>query len=444
MALTGLEIYKLLPKTNCKDCGQPTCLAFAMQLAAGKASLDKCPHASDAAKEALGAASAPPITLVKIGAGEKVLEIGNETVLFRHDKRFEHPAGIAITVADDLKIEEMAERVEKINGLCFDRVGQMHCVDLVAVENKSGDAAAFAKAAKAVREKTSLGMILVSGNPEAMEAALKEVGVAKPLIYAANSDNYEKMTALAKEYDTPLAVKGENIGELADLVGKITAAGAKQLVLDTGAREVNQVLGDQTQLRRQALKRFRTFGYPSITFAANPDPVARVVDAAVCIAKYAGIVVLDTADPADILPLITLRLNIYTDPQRPIAVEPKVYEIGAATETSPVYVTTNFSLSYFCVAGDVEASRVPGYIVTVDTDGTSVLTAWAAGKFTPEKIAAALSESGIAEKVSHRKVIIPGGVAVLSGKLHELSGWEVLVGPRESAGIPAFLKQFWS
>ncbi|MCL6639482.1 MAG: acetyl-CoA decarbonylase/synthase complex subunit gamma, partial [Firmicutes bacterium] len=278
----------------------------------------------------------------------------------------------------------------------------------------------------------------------AMEAALKEVGAAKPLIYAANSDNYEKMAALAKEYDTPLAVKGENLGELADLVGKVTAAGAKQLVLDTGAREVNQVLGDQTQLRRQALKRFRPFGYPSITFAANPDPVTRVVDAAVCIAKYAGIVVLDTADPADVLPLITLRLNIYTDPQKPIAVESKVYELLNPGPDAPVYVTTNFSLTYFCVAGDVEASRVPGYVLPVDTDGISVLTGWAAGKFTPEKITEMLQKSGIAGKVSHKKVIIPGGVAVLSGKLAELSGWEVLVGPRESAGIPSFVKQRWS
>jgi acetyl-CoA decarbonylase/synthase complex subunit gamma len=444
MALTGLEIYKLLPKTNCKECGQPTCLAFAMQLAAGKASLEKCPYVSEEAKEALGAASAPPIALVKVGAGERVFTAGNETVLFRHDKRFEHPTGIAVTLADDLPPEEIAGRVEEINALCFDRVGQLHCVDLVAVKNVSGDPAVFAGVAKAVSGKTNLALILMSEDPGAMEAAIKETAAFKPLIYAATAENYEKMAALAKEHDTALAVKGENLATLADLVSKITAVGVKQLVLDTGAREVNQVLGDQTQLRRQALKRFRPFGYPSITFAAEQDPVARVIEAGVHIAKYAGIVVLDTADRAEILPLLTLRLNIYTDPQKPIAVEPKVYEIGAVNENSPLYVTTNFSLSYFCVAGDIEASRVPGYVLTVDTDGTSVFTAWAAGKFTPEKIAAALSESGAGDKVAHRKVIIPGGVAVLSGKLQELSGWEVLVGPRESAGIPAFLKQFWN
>lgn len=444
MALTGLEIYKLLPRTNCKECGQPTCLAFAMQLAAGKAALDKCPHVSDAAKEALGAASAPPIALVKVGAGERVLEIGNETVLFRHDKRFEHMTGIAVTVPDNLPPDEIEARVKAINALCFDRVGQMHSVDLVALENTSKDAAAFAAAVKTAQANTGLGMILISESPEAMAAALEVTGSAKPLIYAATADNFEKMAALAKQYDTALAVKAQNLAALEDLVNKVTAAGVKHLVLDTGAREPHQVLADQTQLRRQALKRFRSFGFPGIAFATNPDPVQRAVEAGLYVAKYAGIVVLDTADPAEILPLITLRLNVYTDPQKPIAVESKVYEIGAVTPQSPVYITTNFSLTYFCVAGDVESSRVPGYILPVDTDGISVLTAWAAGKFTPEKISETLNQSGIAEKVAHRKMIIPGGVAVLSGKLQELSGWEVLVGPRESAGIPAFLKQFWS
>jgi acetyl-CoA decarbonylase/synthase complex subunit gamma len=191
------------------------------------------------------------------------------------------------------------------------------------------------------------------------------------------------------------------------------------------------------------LKRFRPFGYPTIAFADNEDPVQAVLEAGVYIAKYAGIVVLSSADPADILPLITLRLNIYTDPQKPIAMESRIYEIGTPGSDAPVFVTTNFSLTYFCVAGDVEAARVPAYILPVDTGGISVLTGWAAGKFTPEKITEMLQGSGIADRVSHRKVIIPGGVAVLSGKLQELSGWEVLVGPRESSGIPAFIKQRW-
>ncbi|ACX51498.1 CO dehydrogenase/acetyl-CoA synthase delta subunit, TIM barrel [Ammonifex degensii KC4] len=443
MGLTGLEIYKLLPKKNCKECGQPTCLAFAMQLAAGKASIEACPYVSEEAKAALGAASAPPIALVKIGVGDRALAIGDETVLFRHDKRFEHPPGLAILIPDDEGEERLRERLEAFQRLCFDRVGQIHCADMVALECRSGDPATFAAAVKTTLAATDWPLVLISEDPEVQRAALEVAKERRPLIYAATRDNWEKFAALAKEFDVPLAVRGENLASLVELVNQVTGAGVSALVLDSGARQPNQVLADQTQIRRQALKRFRPFGFPTITFATDPDPATRVMEAALYIAKYAGIVVFASDDPAEVLPLVTLRLNIYTDPQKPIAVEPKVYEIGAVTPHSPVFVTTNFSLTYFCVASDVEASRVPSYILTVDTDGTSVLTAWAAGKFTPEKIAQALKESGIAEKVAHRKVIIPGGVAVLSGKLQELSGWEVLVGPRESSGIPAFLKQYW-
>ncbi|MGQ9823444.1 MAG: acetyl-CoA decarbonylase/synthase complex subunit gamma [Desulfotomaculales bacterium] len=441
MGLTGLEIFKQLPKTNCKDCGHPTCLAFAMALASGKASLDQCPHVSEAAKEALDAASAPPIALVKIGTGNREVQVGNETVLFRHDKRFEHPTGIAVAVNDT---EDVAAKVAQINKLVFDRVGQVHSVNLVAVRNVSGDAVKFAEAARTASEGTDFPLVLISEDPAAVEKALEAVGAKKPLVASATAANYEAMTGLAKKYGVPMVVKGQNLNELAELVDKVVALGHKQLILDSGAREANRVLADQTQIRRQALKRFRSFGYPTIAYAVNEDPIQAVLEAGLYIAKYAGVVVLDSADPADILPLITLRLNIYTDPQKPIAVESKIYEIGTPSPDSPVYVTTNFSLTYFCVAGDVEASRVPGYILPVDTDGISVLTGWAAGKFTPEKITDMLKNSGIADKVKHRKVIIPGGVAVLSGKLQELSGWEVIVGPRESSAIPAFIKQRWS
>jgi len=444
MGLTGLEIFKQLPKTNCKDCGQPTCLAFAMALASGKASLEQCPHVSDAAKEALDSASAPPIALVKIGEGAKAIDLGNETVLFRHDKRFEHLTGIAVSVCDTMSADEIAAKVDQINKLVFDRVGQVHNVNLVAVGNDSGDAGKFAAAVKVAAEKAEFPLVLISEDPAAIEKALEIAAAKKPLVCGANAANVEAMTAVAKKYDVPMVVKGADLNELASLVEKVVGLGHKKLVLDSGARDVNKVLADQTQIRRQALKRFRPFGYPTITFADNSDAFQAVVDAGIYIAKYAGIVVIKSADPADVLPLITLRLNIYTDPQKPIAVESKIYEIGNVSEGSPVYITTNFSLTYFCVAGDVESSRVPGYILPVDTDGISVMTGWAAGKFTPEKITELLNNSGITDKVSHRKVIIPGGVAVLSGKLQELSGWEVLVGPRESAGIASFLKQRWA
>ncbi len=442
MGLTGLEIFKLLPKTNCKDCGMASCLAFAMALATGKAGLELCPHLSEIARETLDSASAPPVALIKIGTGEKQVEIGNETVLFRHDKRFENPCAIAVSISDSCSKDEIKEKTIKINKLVFDRIGEFYSIDLVAIRNCSGNPDSFAEAVKIVSDNTDYPLVLISDNPLSVEKSL-DVAAGKPLVCGANISNYEAMASLVKKYDLPLAVKGSGLDETAFLVEKLTAFGLKQLILDSGARKVAEVLADQTQFRRLALKKFRPFGYPGITFVENEDPVQAVLDAGVYIAKYAGIVVIDSVDPADVLPLVTLRLNLYTDPQKPAVVEPKIYEILSPGPDSPVYITTNFSLTYFCVAGDVESSKIPGYILPVDTDGVSVLTGWAAGKFTPEIIAEALNKTGISSRISHRKVIIPGGVAVLSAKLEEISGWEVIVGPNESGGIPSFIKKHW-
>lgn len=440
MGLTALEILKQLPKKNCKECGQPTCLAFAIQLAAGKAGIDACPYVNDAAREALASASAPPVALIKIGVGEKAFEIGNETVIFRHEKRFEHPAGIAVQVNDT---EDVKAKVIKINRLVFDRVGQVHGVNLVAVNNASGNADKFAAAVKAARENTDYPLLLISSDIVAMEKALEIAGAGRPVVYAADAGNCEAMVAAARKYDAPLVVKGSDLNSLAELVEKVVALGYNNLILDSGAREFSRAIADQTQIRRQALKLFRPFGYPTIAFAGNDDPIVESLRASAYVAKYACIVVVNSAEPQHILPVITLRLNIYTDPQKPIAIESKLYEIRNPGPDAPVLVTANFSLSYFCVAGDTEASLVPAYIVAVDTDGCSVLTAWAAGKFTPETICDTIKKFGVMERVSHNKIIIPGGVAVMSSMLAEHTGFEVIVGPRESTGIPSFLRQRW-
>lgn len=442
MALTGLAIFKLLPKTNCKDCGQATCLAFAMQLAAGKTSPDACPHLSDKAKETLGAASAPPMALVEIGTGENAVRVGDETVLFRHDKRFVHPTAIAIPVSDRLDDAAVAARVEAAGRLFFDRVGDTYGVDLIAVVHESGDPARFAAVARQVAASSALTPALFSEDAEALRQGLKIIGDRKPLVYGAHADNYEAVTAVAMEYGVPLGVRADGLEALAALVERITKRGHKQLVLDSGARDVKRVLAEQTQIRRLAVtKRFRPFGYPTICFAGDRPGAGPVLDAAVYMAKYAGVLVIDSVDPARILPLITWRLNVYTDPQKPIAIEAKVYEVGKPGRDAPVFLTTNFSLTYFCVLGDVESAREAAYILPVDTDGTSVLTAWAAGKLSPEKVRDFLETSGITELVDHRRLIIPGGLAVMTDKLKEVTGWEILVGPQESSSIAAFLRE---
>ncbi|MHB1126299.1 MAG: acetyl-CoA decarbonylase/synthase complex subunit gamma [Bacillota bacterium] len=441
MALTGLEIYKQLPKKNCGECGPPTCLAFAMSLAGGKASLDSCPYVSDAARAALESASAPPITKVIVGTGSCAVEIGDETELFRHDKKFYHETAIALQVSDTLTADALAAKIQEINDLKFVRVGLEYKVQMVAVVNESGNADQFANAVQAVAGNTELALVLVSEDVAAMTQALTAVADRKPLVYAATEANYEQMAALAKEKNCPLAVKANGLEALAALVDKIVALGLKQLVLDSGNRQTSQAIADYTQIRRLAIKKkFRSFGWPIIAFTSAADPMDEATQASVLVSKYASVVVIKTTSKAHILPLLSWRQNLYTDPQVPIRVEQKLNAVGNVNENSPIYVTTNFSLTYYSVQGEVEASKIPSYILSVDTDGLSVLTAYADGKFEAEKIANVLKKSGAEEKVKHRALVIPGLVAVLSGKLEEETGWKVIVGPRESSGIVPFAK----
>ncbi|MDD5688452.1 MAG: acetyl-CoA decarbonylase/synthase complex subunit gamma [Elusimicrobia bacterium] len=436
MALSGLDIYKNLPKTNCKKCGFPTCLAFAMALAAKKTSLDKCPDVSEAAKQLLESASLPPMATITIGEGAKKVEVGGETVLFRHEKTFYHPTAIAVAVSDNE--QNLQEKIEKIKKLNFDRVGMMVGVDLVAVKNDSNDASKFAAVSKELSEKIQLPLVLVSKNLQAIEEALKNVSQKKPLVYSANEQNLSQMVDIAKKYSVPLCINGKDIEEIAALSQKVTSAGVKDIILDCGSGDILKNVQDFTQVRRFALKKnFRPLGFPVIAFAKD------VAEAATYITKYVSVLIVEMDKPEELLPLITLRLNIYTDPQKPIMMEPKLYTIGKPDDKSPLLVTTNFSLTFFTVSPEVENSKVSAWLLVCDAEGMSVLTAWAADKFNAEIIDNWMKKTDVASKVSHKKIIIPGYVSVLSGKLEDITGWQVLVGPKEASGIPKYLKTVW-
>ncbi|MCL6430187.1 MAG: acetyl-CoA decarbonylase/synthase complex subunit gamma [Anaerolineae bacterium] len=445
MALTGLEIYKLLPRTNCKKCGQPTCLAFAMKLAAKQAELSACPDVSEETKAKLAAAAQPPIRLITVSAGSKKVEVGNETVLFRHEKTFYHPPGLFVRVRDTQPEEEVKAIAAQVASYGVERVGMHLGLDGVAVENASGKADSFAACVAAVRSAADLPLILMSEDPGAMAAALEKAGGTMPLVYAATEANWKDMAAVAARAKAPLAVRGTgDLSALANLAESVKGAGVEDIVLDPGVRGLAASLAVSTQLRRLALKQnLRALGYPTIVFAGDGAESAaeETIAAGQAIAKYAGFIVLDHATPASVYPLLTLRQNIYTDPQKPIQVSPGLYEINSPQPASPLLVTTNFSLTYFSVAGEVEGSGFPAWLLICDAEGMSVLTAWAAGKFDAERISKAVKGSGIADKINHRKLVIPGFVATLSGELEEeLPGWEIRVGPREAIDIPAYLK----
>ncbi|MBW7918254.1 MAG: acetyl-CoA decarbonylase/synthase complex subunit gamma [Anaerolineales bacterium] len=433
MALSGIQIYKMLPQTNCKECGFPTCLAFAMKLAAKQVELSSCPYVSEESKRQLAESAAPPIRLVALkGAGAEV-KAGNEVVMFRHEKTFYNKPGLFIHVkASD---PDLAAKVAAADAYKVNYVGMDFTVDGFALVLDSDAAAAI----QTVRGATKRPLILI-GDAAALQAGLSACGGETPLLYAADASNAEALAELAKG-KAALTVKADSLEALADLTQKIQAKGVEDMVLDLGGKNLSEWLTRSTQVRRLALKaNFRALGYPVIAFPCDAQDEG--IAAAQAIAKYAGFIVLSEFKPELLYPLLVLRENIYTDPQKPIQVQPGVYEINQPKPESPVLVTTNFSITYFSVANEVEGSGLPAWLVVTDAEGMSVLTAWAAGKFDAERIAKAIKGFDVASKVAKKRVVLPGHVAVLSGELEaELPDWEIRVGPREAVDLPAFMKQ---
>lgn len=446
MPLSGLEIYKNLPKENCKECGLPTCLAFAMKVAAGQAALENCPRLASDAASALSEASAPPQQLVKIGADGHTLEVGQETVLYRHEDKFHHPCAIGVCLDDDMPAAEIEKKCAEFAAITFDRMGKVSYVDMVAVRNVSAGNDVFVNAAKAASATFNRSIALMASKPDALRAAGAALAPQRPLLWALNAeDAIDEYIAVAKELALPLCVQGKDYEAVTGLSEKARAAGLKELVLAPQSDSVADTLAFLTQSRRAAItKKFRPMGYPVAVTAFDDDPKRAAVAASWYILKYAGIVITNSAGPEHLLAMAASRQDIYTNPQVPVQVTPGVHAVGDAGPDTPVLLTTNFALSYYSVESEITAARMPAHIIAVDTEGTSVLTAWAAEKLTPASVAQTLDASGVGKMVGHKKLIIPGLVAVLSGGIKEESGWEVLVGPREASGIVSYLKKQWN
>ncbi len=446
MALSGIQIFKLLPNTNCQECGVPTCMAFAMKLAAGQAELAACPYVTDEARDKLEEASAPPIRPVVIGTGETALKVGGETVLFRHEKTFVNKPGIGLLITDAMDESVVDAKLKKFKELEYERVGLILKADIVALKDTTGDSAKFVKLVEKVKATGLTTLVLMSDNTEILAAAAKAAGDIKPLLYAATDANIEDIGKLALENKCPVAVRGTDLDNVAALTTKLMDMKIKDIVIDTGARGLKQAFEDHVSLRRAALvNKFRPMGFPTIVFPCEmtDDPLQETIIASTFVPKYAGIMILSEIEGHNLFPLLLQRMNIYTDPQRPMATTEGIYEINSPDENSPVIITCNFALTYFIVSGEVEASRVPTWLLIKDTEGLSVLTAWAAGKFVADAIAPFVKKSGIEEKIKHKKLIIPGAAATISGELdEELNNWEVQIGPREAAHLAPFLKDW--
>ena len=444
MALTGIQIFKLLPKTNCKECGVPTCLAFAMNLASGKAELDSCPYVSDEARAQLAEASAPPIRPVAVGKGVRKTTTGGETVLYRHEKTFFNPTLFAGTVTSDSAAGDVEAKLKNWNALQYERVGLNLRPELVALKDVNGDKAAFAALAKLIAETSEFNLILMSEDPAVLAAGVETAGFKRPVLYAATDATADTLGKLALDNNLPLAVKADSIDGVIALTDKLTGMGLKDLIIDSGSRELKPALEDQVAIRRAALKDTnRSVGFPTIVFPSEMTGSAdmEALIGSMFVSKYAGIVVFSDLTTELIFPLLLERLNIFTDPQRPMTVTEGIYPINNPNENSPVMVTTNFALTYFIVSGEVEASKVPSWLLIKDAEGLSVLTAWAAGKFGGDDVGMFVKKCGIMDKVKHTELIIPGYAAAIAGDVEEeLSGWTITVGPRESAHLAGFLK----
>ena len=444
MALTGIQIFKMLPKKNCKECGCPTCMAFSMKVAQGAMKIEQCPYVSEEAKAELSEATAPPMKTIKVGCGEGEYTLGGETVLFRHEKTYVNKTRYAVSLCSCMDDAAIDAKIAAIPTVDYERIGERMVVEMVYVNYDSESGAD--KYLELVKKAAATGKTLILGcdDVEVAKAALEICKDGKPVLNGANASNYETMNEVAKAAGVVLGVGGANLDEIYDTVAALEKAGNKNLVIDATGASIKEAYGNAVQIRRAALKdQDRTFGYPTIVNTAKLALGDRYMQEALVslfTMKYGSIVVLENLGYAEALPLFGLRQNVFTDPQKPMKVEPGLYPLNGADENSVCVTTVDFALTYFVVSGELERSGVPLNLVINDAGGLSVLTSWAAGKFSGNSISAFIKEN-IESKVKSRKLIIPGKVAVLKGDLEsKLPGWEIIVAPQEAVQLVKFLK----
>lgn len=446
MAIKASDIQKKLPeggKKNCKECGFPTCFAFAMKLASGAVTVDKCPYLPGEIKTELAEALAPPIKLVTIGVGEKALSIGEEEVIYRHEKTFYRPTGIAILITDKEEEGAISNKINKLKSLQFDRVGQKLQANLFALKFEGN----MEKYLNLVERTAAEGfpILLICEDVETLFKARDLIADKNPLLYPITKDNLDVVLPKLKTKPAAIGIRGNGIEEIIPITKRLKEEGIQNIVLDSSPKSLREMVKDYTLIRRAALKKtFRPLGYPilSLPYLFAENKVEEILLASAGVIKYASIVVLSDFEKETIYPLLVLRQNVYTDPRVPLAVEQKVYEIGAVSRESPILLTTNFALTYFAVASEIENSKVPAFLCVKDTEGLCVLAAWATGKFSGDTAGQFIKKTGVGDKVKNKRVIIPGLAARIKGELEEeLPGWEVIVGPREASDLPAFLPQ---
>lgn len=446
MALKGLDIFKLSPKKNCKECGCPTCMAFSMKVAQGAVDIAACPYFAPEALAKLSAATEPPMKTIKVGAGDAELSLGGETVLFRHEKTFVSRTRYAMSLCTCMDDETVAQKLEDIKKVDYERIGERMFVEMVYVNYSADGKQDYVELVKKAAE-TGRILILDCKDAEIAKAALEVCKDGKPILNGADASNYEAMNAVATAAGVVLGVSGADLSEIHDTVEKLEGLENKNLVIDVTGADVKETFKNAVQIRKAAIKDGdRTFGYPSIVNLhkiAAGDLHKQAALLSLFTMKYGSVIVAEHIGYAEALPLYGLRQNLFTDPQKPMKVEPGVYPLNGADENSVCLTTVDFALTYFLVSGELERSGVPVNLIINDAGGLSVLTSWAAGKFSSSSIAKFFQEQDIEGKIKSRKLIIPGKVAVLKGELEaKMPGWEIIIAPNEAVQLVKFMKDF--
>ena len=455
MAVTAMDVYRLLPKTNCAKCGEASCMAFATKLSEKETDIELCTQLSANEADKLADVLAPAVREIMIGKGNKARLIGGDEVLYRYELTYYNPTPLVIDISDDMGAAEFEERVKKIEGTQFERTGELLTLDAIALRNKSCDASKFKEAAEKLKS-SELALVLCSFDPEAMKAALEIVGDERPLIYGATENNIEEMAALAIEYDCPIVLFVPNdLEKMKELSRILRGKGIKDIILDPGTF-VNDGIGDTldnfVMIRRLAVEerdedfRFPILGVPAIAWLDNGEDdvntaIKEATIAATLMDKYADMMIIHGTEIWELIPVLTLRQSVYTDPRKPQAVDPGLYEFGQVNEDSPVALTTNFALTYYTVEGDLKSGKANGYLLVLDTEGRAVDVSVAGSQFNGKAVADLIKETGIEDKVKTRKMVIPGLGAPVSGEIEDESGWEIMVGPRDSSALSDFLRE---
>ncbi len=455
MAVTAMDVYRLLPKTNCAKCGEASCMAFATKLSEKEIDLELCTQLAADEMDKLVDLLAPAVNEITIGKGDKAILVGGDEVLYRYELTYYNPTPLVIDISDDIDEAAFDERVKKIEDTQFERTGELLTLDAIALRNKSGNASKFKEAAEKLKN-SSLALVLCSFDADAMKAALESVGDEHPLIYGATENNIEQMASLALEYDCPIALFVPNdLEKMKELSRTLRNKGITDIVLDPGTyvdAGIGDTLDDFVMIRRLAIEerdedfRFPILGIPALTWLnSDEDEVNTAIKeatiAATLINKYADMMIIHGTEIWELIPVLTLRQSLYTDPRKPQAVDAGVYEFGEANEDSPVALTTNFALTYYTVEGDLKSGKANCYLLVLDTEGRAVDVSVAGSQFNGKAVADLIKDTGIEDKVKARKMVIPGLGAPVSGEIEDDSGWEVVVGPRDSSALADFLRE---